>query len=169
MMIQFKARIEKFQQKGEKTGWSYIAISKSQAEELKPGYRTSFRVKGKLDNHPIEKIALLPMGDGNYILPINSHMRKALHKEAGDSINVALEYDKRPLTISSDFLKCLKDDSRAHNFFKSLPKGHQNYFSKWIDSAKTDSTRTKRITMAVIALGAGQGFGEMIRANKNPR
>ena len=168
-MIHFKARIEKFQQKGEKTGWSYVAIGKDLAEELKPGYRVSFRVKGQLDNLPIEKTALLPMGDGTYILPINGAIRKALKKEAGDTINISLEYDKRPLTVSSDFIKCLKDDARAYDFFKSLPKGHQNYFSKWIDTAKTDSTRTKRITMAVIALGSGQGFPEMIRANKNPR
>jgi uncharacterized protein YdeI (YjbR/CyaY-like superfamily) len=77
-----------------------------------------------------------------------------------------LEVDERQLTISSDFIKCLKDEPRALDFFKSLPKGHQNYFSKWIDSAKTTATKTKRITMAVVALGAGQGFPEMIRANK---
>jgi hypothetical protein len=166
-MIRFKALIEKFQKKGEKTGWSYIAVSQAQAEKLKSGYRVSFRVKGTLDNVAIEKTALLPMGDGSFILPINGTLRRSLKKEAGDTLNVEIEYDKRPLTPSSDFMKCIKDDARAFEFFKSLPKGHQNYFSKWIDSAKTDSTRTKRITMAVIALGNGQGFPEMIRANKS--
>lgn len=166
-MIRFKAVIEKFQKKGEKSGWSYIAISHIHAEQIKSGYRVSFRVKGTLDEVAIEKTALLPMGDGSFILPINGTLRKSLRKEAGDTLSVALEYDKRPLTPSSDFVKCLKDDARAFEFFKSLPKGHQNYFSKWIDSAKTDSTRTKRITMAVIALAAGQGFPEMIRANKS--
>jgi hypothetical protein len=41
------------------------------------------------------------------------------------------------------------------------------YFSKWIEEAKTSQTKTKRIAMAVTALGLGQGYPEMIRANKS--
>jgi hypothetical protein len=166
IMIRFSTRIQKFDKKGEKTGWSYIEISHSQAQKLKPGCKVSFRVRGLLDQHKIEKTAILPMGDGSFILPVNGSMRKAINKEAGDNLTVALEADERPLTLSADFIKCLKDEPRAYDFFKSLPRGHQNYFSKWIDSAKTISTKTKRITMAVIALGSGQGFPEMMRANK---
>jgi hypothetical protein len=166
-MIRFKTEILKFQKKGEKTGWSYIEISASQANKLKKDCRVSFRVKGTLDEHRIEKTAILPMGDGSFILPMNGTIRKAIRKEAGDKVAVAIEADERELSISNDFLRCLKDEPGALTFFRSLPKGHQNYFSKWIDSAKTMPTKTKRITMAVIALASGQGFPEMIRANKN--
>ena len=165
-MITFSAQILKFQKKGEKTGWSYIEISKRQGWLLKPGSRVSFRVKGLLDQLPIEKAALLPMGSGDFILPLGGPIRKAIGKQAGDSVRVKIELDPRPLSPSSDFIKCLKDDPRALDFFKTLPKSHQNYFSKWIESAKTVTTKTRRITMAVIALGSGQGYGEMIRANK---
>jgi len=106
------------------------------------------------------------MGDGNFILPLNSAMRKAIGKKEGDTLKVKMELDGRPLTLSSEFIMCLKDDPRAYDFFKTLPKSHQAYFSKWIESAKTIATKTKRITMAVIALGSGQGYGEMMRANK---
>jgi hypothetical protein len=165
-MIAFSAKILRFAKQGEKTGWSYIEISKSAAEKLNPGSRKSFRVKGQLDSHQIQKTALLPMGQGKFILPMNASIRKGTGKDAGDTIKVRLESDQRELVPSGDFVQCLKDDLRAYNFFKTLPKGHQNYFSKWIDSAKTITTKTKRITMAVIALGSGQGFSEMIRANK---
>lgn len=165
-MITFSARILKFQKKGEKTGWSYIEISKRRAEQLKSGQRVSFRVKGQLDHHPIQKTALLPMGEGNFILPLNGSMRKAIGKQAGDQLHVKIELDERPLTPSGDFIKCLKDDPRAHDFFRTLPKSHQQYFSKWIESAKTFPTKARRITMAVIALSARQGYGEMMRANK---
>jgi hypothetical protein len=165
-MISFSAKIKRFAKKGEKTGWSYIEISESQAAKLNPGCKKSFRIKGKLDEFKIEKTALLPMGDGNFILAFNAAMRKGTGKEAGDPVKVQFEVDERPITLSADFIACLKDDSRAYTHFKSLPKGHQNYFSKWIDSAKTIQTKTKRITMAVIALSAQQGFPEMIRANK---
>ena len=165
-MITFSTRILKFQKKGEKTGWSYIEISKRQAEQLKSGQRVSFRVKGQLDLHPIQKVALLPMGEGNFILPLNGSMRKAIGKNAGDLVRVKMELDERPLTPSSDFIKCLKDDPLAYGFFRTLPKSHQQYFSKWIESAKTLHTKTKRITMAVIGLSSHQGYSEMMRANK---
>ena len=166
MMIKFSTRILKFGNKGEKTGWRYVEISKQKAEKLNPGCRVSFRVKGKLDNHAIEKTALIPMGEGDFILPLNATIRKAIGKSEGDLIQVQMEHDKRELTLSSDFIQCLKDEPGAYDFFKTLPKSHQAYFSKWIDSAKTINTKTKRITMAVIALAKKQGFPEMVRANK---
>jgi hypothetical protein len=168
-MIAFTTKIKRFEKKGEKTGWSYIEISKRQAEQLKPGSRVSFRVKGLIDEHAIQKTSLLPMGDGNFILPMNGTIRKAIGKAMGDAVNVRLDLDERTLTPSAIFIKCLKDDPLAHDFFKTLPKSHQQYFSKWIDSAKTMATKTKRITMAVIALSRSQGFPQMMRANKRDR
>jgi hypothetical protein len=165
-MITFTAKILRFNQQGEKTGWSYIEVSKARAEQLNPGVKKTFRIKGTIDQHPIQKTALLPMGDGDFILPMNAAIRKGTGKKAGDTVKVKFELDEREIIPPSDFMKCLKDDKRAFDFFKTLPKGHQNYFSKWIDSAKTNSTKVKRITMAVIALASGQGYGEMIRANK---
>lgn len=166
-MVTFLAKIQKFAKKGEKTGWSFIIITGKQAEKLNPGCKKSFRVKGLLDSHKIQRAALLPMGDGNFIIPINASIRKGTGKTVGDTLKVKIEPDESPISLSADFIACLKDDVRAYEFFKSLPRGHQNYFSNWIESAKTDSTKTKRITMAVIALAEKRGFAEMIRANKN--
>src|SRR5688572_24198531 len=166
-MIEFSTTILQFDKKGEKTGWSYIEITAAQAHKLRPNYKVSFRIKGRIDNYDFEKVALLPMGDGSFILPINGQIRKAIKKGKGDNVKVYLEYDKRPLTPSNDLMKCLREDERALSYFESLPKSHQNYFSKWIESAKTIQTKTKRIAMSVIALANKQGFGEMIRANKN--
>jgi hypothetical protein len=168
-MVTFSTRIQKFQKQGEKTGWTYIEISRAQAEKIKPGCRVSFRIKGSLDDFAIEKIALLPMGNGKFILPFNAAIRKGTGKKAGDSVTAKLQEDDRAIKPPAAFIKCLKDDGIAFDFFMTLPKGHQNYFSKWIDSAKTLETKTKRITMAVIALGSKQGFSEMMRASKTDR
>jgi hypothetical protein len=168
-MIKFSTKILQFSKNAEKTGWSYIRISGKQAHQLNPGNKKSFRVKGALDNHKIKQTSLLPMGNGNFILPMNASIRKGTGKGVGNTLTVQIELDERPLKLSADFVACVKDDARAYAFFKTLPRGHQNYFSNWIEGAKTISTKTKRITMAVIALAEGQGFGEMIRANKkNP-
>jgi hypothetical protein len=165
-MISFTATIQRFDKKGEKTGWSFIEISAHQAKKLKPGTKTSFRVKGKLDNYPLKQTALIPMGDGNFILPINGTIRRGTGKKQGDQLKVMLEVDESQFEMNPDFLACLKDDPVAFSFFKTLPNGHQRYFSKWIDSAKTSPTKTKRIVMAVNALSRKLGFPEMLREEK---
>lgn len=165
-MISFTATIHKFDKKGEKTGWSYIEINASQAGKLKPSTKTSFRVKGKLDQYTLKQTALIPMGNGKFILPINGTMRKATGKKYGDQLQVYLEVDESKFVMNADFVACLKDDPMANSFFKTLTAGHQRYFSKWIDSAKTTPTKTKRIVMAVNALSRKMGFPEMLREEK---
>jgi hypothetical protein len=166
-MIQFTTTILQFDKKGEKTGWSYIEISASQAEKLNPGCKVSFRVKGKIDNYSFERTALLPMGDGSFILPINGTIRKAIQKQKGSKVQVTMQMDKRERTISKDLMDCLQDDYEALSFFTSLPKSHQNYISNWIESAKTSQTKTKRIVLAVTTMNKKQGFREMILSSRN--
>lgn len=164
-MVRFQTTIQKFQKMGEKTGWSYIAFTSAQAKKLTDS-RVSFRIKGTLDAVPIRQVAVLPMGDGGFILPLNAMLRKALGKQAGDKITVEVEADEKPFQLLPEFVACLKDEPAAWKFFQTLPPGHQRYFSKWITTAKTAPTRTKRIVQAVMALARAQGFGEMIRATK---
>jgi hypothetical protein len=168
-VIKFNTTIQRFAKQGEKTGWSYIEISPKQATQLKPGSKVSFRVKGKLDSYGIKQVALLPMGEGAFIIPFNADMRKGTGKKQGDKITVQLEEDKAAFQMSADFMACLEDEPLAIKHFKSLPGSHQRYFSKWIDSAKTDSTKAKRIAMAINALARNMGYPEMIREGKTLR
>lgn len=165
-MVSFTATILKFDEQGEKTGWTYIEIPADIAAQIKPNNKRSFRVKGKLDAHKIAGVALLPMGGGSFIMALNANMRKAIGKRKGAMLTVQLEPDNEPLKLNKDFLECLNDEPAAIKYFNALPKGHQNYFSKWIDSAKTEPTKTKRIAMAVSALSRGLGFPEMLREQK---
>jgi hypothetical protein len=166
-MLQFTTTIHKFDKKGEKTGWTYIEIPASQAQKLKPGVKVSFRVKGTMDQYSFEKIALLPMGNGNFILPLNAQMRKAIGKKQGDKLNISIEADNRQPQLSRDLMTCLKEDPDAMAFFKSLPGSHQLYFSKWIESAKTASTKTKRLVTVMVAFNKKLGYGEMMRSYRN--
>jgi Domain of unknown function (DUF1905)/Bacteriocin-protection, YdeI or OmpD-Associated len=168
-MIEFNAIIKKFGELGEKTGWSYIEISQEIADKIKPGYKKSFRVKGLLDSYKIEKTSILPMGGGNFIMPMNAAIRKAIGKRKGSAVKLALTEDKRDIEINKTFLACLADEPAAEEFFNSLPGSHRNYFSKWIDSAKTEITSENRISRAVSSLARRQGYAEMIRHNKQDK
>jgi len=158
--------MHKFEKQGEKTGWTYIEVPADLAQKLKPGNKKEFKVKGKLDNHVINRISLLPMGGGIFIMPINAAMRKAIGKRHGAMLKVQLEADDSPFVFNADFMECLDDEPTAKKFFQTLPGSHQRYFSKWIDSAKTDPTKTKRIAQAVSALAKKMGFPEMMRSFK---
>ncbi|HEV8284211.1 MAG TPA: YdeI/OmpD-associated family protein [Chitinophagaceae bacterium] len=168
-MVQFTATILQFAQQGEKTGWHYIEIPAEIAQQLKPGNKRSFRVKGKLDSYYFEGVALLPMGGGSFIMALNKDMRKGIHKRKGAMIKVQLNVDNKPYQLSAEFMECLSDEPNALDFFKTLPRGHQNYFSKWIESAKTEQTKAKRIAQAINGLSKRQGYPEMLRALKEER
>lgn len=162
-MVKFNAIIQKFAKQGEKTGWVYISIPANIANKIKPNTKTSYRVKGLLDDASIAALPLMPMGEGDFIMALNATTRKLINKRVGDEIIVQLEEDKVGYILNSDFLDCLQDEPNANEFFNTLTKGHQNYFSKWIDSAKTEQTKAKRIAMAVNALAKKWDYGTMIR------
>lgn len=162
-MITFTASIFKMNTKG---GWSYIIVDQKKAERLKPKTRTSFRVKGTLDKHPIQKTSLLPLKDGNFILPINAAIRKGTGKQAGDKLKISIELDERKLSLSKDLIDCLKDDQEAMKFFKSQSTYNQYYFSKWVEDAKTAHTKTKRLITCLKAFSQKLNFMETMELYK---
>lgn len=163
IMVRFTTTIKQFDAQGEKTGWTYIEIPAAIAQQLKPDNKQSFRVKGKLDDYAFQSLALLPMGGGDFILALNAGIRKQIHKRKGATLRVQMTVDEKPLELSAEFLECLADEPKALAFFKTLPRSHQLYFSKWIESAKTESTRARRLAQAVNKLARGLRFNEMMR------
>jgi hypothetical protein len=164
-MVQFTAVIHQFAKQGEKTGWTYVSIPEDIAETLKPGNRKSFRVKGKLDTFPIAQQALLPMGDGTFILTLNAALRRALHKKKGAMLKLSLEEDKKPLKVSRELAECLKDAPDAEKKFKALPYSHQMYYSNWVESGKTTQTRARRIMATILGMERSLSFPEILKLN----
>ena len=165
-MVKFTTTIKRDDRSKDKTGWSYIIIPITHAKTLSAGSRLGFRVKGSIDNYALNKTSVLPMGNGTFMLPVNGTMRKAIGKEKGEKVTLVLEADKRKIELSRDLLTSLADEPAALEHFNTLPMSHRQYFSKWIESAKTTITKTKRIVSAVIALSQRKGFGEMIREER---
>lgn len=87
-MVTYTTCIKKFDKQGEKTGWTYVEIPAEIASKLKPNNKKSFRVKGKLDAHEIAGVSLLPMGGGDFILPLNNSIRKSNCKMKGAQLKL---------------------------------------------------------------------------------
>jgi hypothetical protein len=165
-MISFKTTLLKFDKQGEKTGWTYFTISQKIAEQLNPGIKKVFRVKGTIDAYKIKSVAILPMGEGDFIMPVNAVIRKAILKRKGDMVKVSLEVDTAPVKISATLLECMQDDPAALEYFNKLPGSHKNYYSKWIESAKTDVTKAKRIALTINAFSKKMSFSQMMQQQK---
>lgn len=162
-MMLLKTIIKKFAEKGDKTGWTYIEIPQEIAQQLKPNCKKSFRVKGKIDDIILQPISIIPIGEGHFMLPLNLSIRKQIKKQVGSEIVVVLEFEEKAYQLNNDFVACLNDEPQALKHFNTLTKSHRNYFSKWIESAKTIETKTLRIAKAVNALAKDWGYAEMIR------
>lgn len=165
-MIQFKAIIEKFGQQGEKTGWTYFLIPAEIAEKINKGVKKSYRVKGFLDETEISGVAILPMGEGDFIMPLNAELRKKIRKKKNDELIVKLSVDKTEYQLNEDMMVCMTDEKEAYDRFMNLPRSHQNYYSKWVESAKTEATKAKRIAKVIQSMTLNQTFAEMLRSGR---
>lgn len=168
-MIRFDATVLRFDEQGEKTGWSYLCVPAHLAQELKPGNKKSFRVRGRLDSYPIRQVSLLPMGEGDFIMAFNAAMRRGTGKREGATVAVSIEEDPSEIEMPADFAACLAEDEAASAFFYTQPKSHQHYWIKWIAGVKGAEARERRLVRAIVALGKGLNFAQMAREERAAR
>jgi len=82
-------------------------------------------------------------------------------------VQVVLEEDLDfKIEMPDDLKECFDFEPEAFDFYNSLPKSHREYFIKWINSAKTNETRAKRIVNTINAMLRKWTYSQMMREMK---
>lgn len=102
-------------------------------------------------------------------MTLNADIRKGIGKRKGAVVNVEIESDDSSILPPAALLECLQDEPEALAYFNSLPQGHRNYFTKWIESAKTEPTKVKRIALVIKTMVRKMDFGAMLREERDER
>jgi hypothetical protein len=120
LVISFTSMVQRYGENAEKTGWCYLAIPAPEAQRWHCTNRKGFRVKDFLNEVAIAQQALIPIGEGDYMLPLNPTLRKPLQQPAlGTVVQLRLQKDVSDLTIDLDFEACLAEGPAANTFFQS--------------------------------------------------
>ena len=95
---------------------------------------------------------------GEFLLGLNRAVRQDAGVEAGDTVDVELELDSAPreVEVPAALADALDSDPEARAAFDRLSYTNRKEFARWIDEAKRDETRRRRLSRAVEMLRQGE-------------
>jgi Bacteriocin-protection, YdeI or OmpD-Associated/Domain of unknown function (DUF1905) len=94
---------------------------------------------------------------GEFLVGLSRAVRDAAGVAAGDTVSVALELETAPreLDLPDALTQALAADPAARAAFDRLAFTHRKEFARWIDEAKRDETRQRRVAQALTMLREG--------------
>lgn len=142
----FQAEIKKVEDKNA----TYIEIPFN-VEEVFGAKRV--KVKAKF-NDVYYRGSIVKMGLDCHMLGITKEIREKMGKDVGDIITVEVEKDEeiREVELSEDFKEKLEKNENAKIFYNSLSYSNKRKYALWIESAKKEETKQKRIEEAILKL-----------------
>ena len=114
------------------------------------------KVKAKIEGVPYRGL-LTRMGGPGHMLIILKGIREQIGKTFGDEIKVSVELDveERVVTVPAELKRAFKENPKAKAVFEKLSFTHQKEYVTWIDDAKKEETRTRRISKTMEMLVKG--------------
>jgi hypothetical protein len=95
---------------------------------------------------------------GEFLVGLNREVRDGAGVQAGDQVDVALELDSAPrdVELPRALGDALAGDAQARAAFERLSYTHRKEFARWIDDAKREETRQRRVERALDLLRQGK-------------
>jgi hypothetical protein len=91
---------------------------------------------------------------GEFILGLNRAVRLEAGVQAGDTVEVEIELDTAPreVVVPDALAGALAHDVAARAAFEALSYSHRKEYARWIDEAKRDETRERRLAKTLARL-----------------
>jgi hypothetical protein len=135
-LITFKTEIQK------EGAFTFVAIPFSPREVW--GTKPRYNVTGTINGFAAR--GCLGALKQNYFLRLSATWLRESGFNAGDEVSVKLESEEaQEIKLAADIAKALSQNKSAQAFFNALPPSHQKRYVQWIESAKREETRAKRI------------------------
>jgi hypothetical protein len=95
---------------------------------------------------------------GEFLLGLSRENREAAGVQAGDTVAVELRLDTaaREVEVPPALAEALKGDPEASASYEKLAYTHRKEFARWIEEAKREETRARRVEQAVTMLREGR-------------
>jgi len=95
---------------------------------------------------------------GESLISVSAEVRAAAGVAAGDTVDVQIELDTQPRTVTlpADLDAALDGEDDARRFFAGLSPSQQKWFVTNVESAKKAETRARRVVTSVEMLRAGR-------------
>ncbi len=119
------------------------------------GTRARVPVRGTINGFPFRS-SLMPMG-GCHMMPVNQTLRKGAGAEPGDIVEVVMERDdeKRTVEPPAELKKVLAKNKVAKANWEKMGFTHKKEIALWIEAAKKEETRARRVAKAMEVLEKG--------------
>jgi hypothetical protein len=95
---------------------------------------------------------------GEFLLGLNREVRDGAGVNAGDSVEVEIALDAAPreVDVPGALATALDGDPEAGAAFNALAYTHRKEYARWVDEAKREATRQRRVAQALEMLRAGE-------------
>jgi len=134
--------------------WTFFVAPFKVAEVF--GIKARIKVKGTISGVPFRS-SLFPRGDGTHYMVVKKELREKAGISAGDKIHVILDVDReeRIIHVPEDFQRALDKNIKARAAFEKSSYTHKKEYVQWIEGAKQEETRKRRIARAISMLTSG--------------
>lgn len=116
------------------------------------GVRGRVPVRATIDGEPYQG-SLVKYGTPQHMLLVLKSIRTKIGKDIGDMVDVSIRHDteERKVEVPKDLAKALKENKLKAAFDK-MSYSHQREWVLWIEGAKKEETRARRIEKAIVQL-----------------
>ena len=154
--IRFKARLLRPAEPSKGRSWTFLILPEDASKKLPTRGMTT--VEGLINGHPF-RATLEPDGQGGHWLKVDRELREAAGAEAGDdvSLEIAPVAEEPEPKVPADLRKALAAaHPKARAVWADITPVARRDWIQWIESAKREETRLKRIENGCDMLAKGK-------------